>query len=153
TVNYRLGVFGFMAHPELTKESKNHASGNWALLDQRAALLWVRENIAAFGGDPMRVTIAGESAGSVAVSAQMASPLSKDLIAGAIGESGSLLGTLSPVPLSQAEEAGTKFADKLEAKTLADLRAIPAEKLLEATASEGIGRFPIAIDGYILPRQ
>src|SRR5437764_10758656 len=83
TVNYRLGVFGFLAHPELTKESPHHASGNYALLDQAAALRWVRDNIAAFGGDPRRVTIAGESAGSVSVSAQMASPLSRKLIAGA----------------------------------------------------------------------
>ena len=99
TVNYRLGVFGFLAHPELTGESPHHASGNYGLLDQNAALRWVRRNIAAFGGDPDKVTIAGESAGSVSVSAQMASPLSKDLIAGAIGESGSLMGTLPPVPL------------------------------------------------------
>src|SRR5215813_9483077 len=92
TVNYRLGVFGFFAHPELTKESPHRASGNYALFDQHAALEWVQQNIAAFGGDPKRVTIAGESAGSIAVSAQMASPLSKNLIAGAIGESGSILG-------------------------------------------------------------
>jgi para-nitrobenzyl esterase len=90
TVNYRLGVFGFLAHPELTKESPHHASGNYALLDQYAALRWVKENIAAFGGDPKRVAIAGESAGSISVSAQMASPLSKGLIAGAIGESGGI---------------------------------------------------------------
>src|SRR5437773_3764707 len=102
TVNYRLGVFGFLAHPELTKESPHHASGNYALLDQRAALQWVQTNIAAFGGDPKKVTIAGESAGSIAVSAQMASPLSKHLIAGAIGESGALIApTLPPVPLAQ----------------------------------------------------
>ncbi len=75
TVNYRLGVFGFLAHPELTKESPHHASGNYALLDQHAALQWVQQNIAAFGGDPRKVTIAGESAGSISVSAQMASPL------------------------------------------------------------------------------
>ena len=99
------------------------------------------------------MTIAGESAGSISVSAQMASPLSKDLIAGAIGESGSLMGTLPPVPLSEAEESGAKFAAKLEAKTLADLRAIPAAKLLEATASERIGRFPLAIDGWFLTKQ
>ena len=81
TVNYRLGVFGFFAHPELTKESPHHASGNYGLLDQQAALQWVQQNIAAFGGDPKHVTIAGESAGSISVSAQMASPLSKNLIA------------------------------------------------------------------------
>src|SRR6266550_1498011 len=101
TVNYRLGVFGFLAHPELTKESPRHASGNYGLLDQNAALRWVQKNIAAFGGDPKKVTIAGESAGSIAVSAQMASPLSKDLIAGAIGESGALIApTMPPFPLA-----------------------------------------------------
>src|SRR4051812_39471842 len=110
TVNYRLGVFGFLAHPELTAESPHHASGNYGLLDQSEALRWVRQNIAAFGGDPDRVTIAGESAGSFPVSPQMASPLSKDLIAGAIGEGGSLRGTLPPVPLAKAEEGGVRFA-------------------------------------------
>jgi para-nitrobenzyl esterase len=104
TVNYRLGVFGFMAHPELTKESPHHASGNYGLLDQTAALRWVQKNIAAFGGDPNRVTIAGESAGSIAVSAQMVSPLSKNLIAGAIGESGAMIKpTLAPVSLVDGE--------------------------------------------------
>src|ERR671926_431590 len=110
TLNYRLGLFGFFAHPELSKESPQHASGNYGLLDQAAALRWVHDNIAAFGGDPRRVTVAGESAGSVSVSAQMASPLSKDLIAGAIGESGSIMATLPAVPLPQAEQSGAKFA-------------------------------------------
>jgi para-nitrobenzyl esterase len=153
TVNYRLNVFGFLAHPELTKESPHHASGNYGFMDQNAALLWVRQNIAAFGGDPERVTIAGESAGSISVSAQMASPLSKDLIAGAIGESGSLMGTLPPVPLVEAEQTGVQFATKLGAKSLADLRKIPAAQLLEATADAGPGRFPLAIDGYFLPKD
>src|SRR5665647_2635924 len=85
TVNYRLGIFGFFCHPELSKETDYHGSGNYGLMDQWAALRWVQQNIAAFGGDPKRVTIAGESAGSLSVSAQMASPLSKNLIAGAIG--------------------------------------------------------------------
>src|SRR5205823_5083542 len=124
TVNYRLTVFGFFAHPELTKESPHHASGNYGLLDQNAALRWVQQNIAAFGGDPKKVTIAGESAGSTSVSAQMASPLSKDLFAGAIGESGSLMGTLPPVPLAEAEQTGVRFATKLGAKSLAELRKI-----------------------------
>ena len=151
TVNYRLGVFGFLAHPELTRESPHKSSGNYGLLDQNAALRWVQRNIAAFGGDPRRVTIAGESAGSVSVSAQMASPLSKGLIAGAIGESGSILGTLRAVPLEQAEREGVKFAAALGAKSLAELRAVSAEKLLEAATKGGmggIGRFPITIDGY-----
>ncbi|GAA4415933.1 carboxylesterase family protein [Nibrella viscosa] len=152
TVNYRLNVFGFMAHPELTKESPNKASGNYGLLDQSAALRWVQQNIAAFGGDPKRVTIAGESAGSTSVSAQMASPLSKNLIAGAIGESGSILGTLTPVTLAEAEESGVKFANQVGAKALTELRAIPAEKLLEATAQQGTPRFGINVDGYFLPK-
>ena len=151
TVNYRLGIFGFMAHPELTKEAPYKASGNYALLDQHAALQWVKQNIAAFGGDPRRVTIAGESAGSLAVSAQMVSPLSRDLIAGAIGESGSVLGTLPPIPLAQAEEQGAKFAASQNASTPAALRAIPAQQLLDAAGKPGSPRFPLTIDGYFFP--
>src|SRR5215207_3519745 len=148
TLNYRLGLFGFLAHPELSKESPQHASGNYGLLDQAAALRWVRENVAAFGGDPKRVTVAGESAGSASVSAQMATPLSKDLIAGAIGESGSVLSTMRAVPLAQAEADGTKFAGEVGAASLAALRALPTEKLMEATSKQPFGRFPIAVDGY-----
>src|SRR5688572_8431854 len=142
TVNYRLGVFGFFTHPELTKESPHNASGNYGLLDQQAALAWVRDNIAAFGGDPKKVTIAGESAGSIAVSALMASPLSKDLIAGAIGESGSIMGTLTPVALPEAEKICLQFADGVGANSLAALRAMPASQLLDATVKPGAPRFP-----------
>ncbi|GAB3032547.1 carboxylesterase/lipase family protein [Spirosoma pulveris] len=153
TVNYRLGVFGFFAHPDLTKESPNHSSGNYGYLDQAAALKWVKENIAAFGGDPNRVTIAGESAGSISVSALMVSPLSKGLFAQAIGESGSLLGGLPPTSLAKGEEAGTKFATEAAgANTLAELRAMPAEKLLEATAKPGVPWFTSTIDGYFFPK-
>lgn len=152
TVNYRLGPFGFLAHPELTKESPNHSSGNYGYLDQAAALRWVQQNIAAFGGDPKRVTIAGESAGSASVSAQMLSPLSRNLIAGAIGESGSVLGTLPPAPIAEAEQNGVKFAELLGAKSLAELRALPAETVLEATAKPGIPRFSSTIDGYFFPK-
>jgi len=141
TVNYRLGVFGFFTHPELTKESPHHASGNYGLLDQSAALQWVKQNIAAFGGDPRKVTIAGESAGSISVSAQMVSPLSRDLIAGAIGESGSILGALSAVPLEVARAEGTKFAAAVNAADLAALRAIPGEALLDAATKPGAARF------------
>ncbi len=150
TVNYRLGVFGFMAHPELTKESPHHSSGNYGLMDQHAALVWVKKNIAAFGGNPDKITIGGESAGSMSVSGQMASPLSKGLFVGAIGESGSLLGNLSPVSLAEAEQAGIAFASKADAITLADLRKIPAEKLLDASSGT---RFPITVDGYFFPQS
>lgn len=153
TVNYRLGPFGFMAHPELTAESPHKASSNYGYLDQSAALRWVQQNIAAFGGDPKKVTIAGESAGSISVSAQMASPLSKNLMAGAIGESGSLLGTLPPTSLTEAEQMGVKFAEQVGAKSLTDLRAIPAEKLLEATADPKTPRFSSAVDGYFFPKS
>lgn len=152
TVNYRLNVFGFMAHPELTEESPTGSSGNYGLLDQQAALAWVQENIAAFGGDPNRVTIAGESAGSVSVSAHMVSPLSKHLIAGAIGESGSLLRTLAPRRLADAEAAGVEFADDLGAESLAELRAMPAEEILDAT-SQSPFRFGLTLDGYFFNHE
>ena len=153
TVNYRLGVFGFLAHPELTKESPHHSSGNYGVMDQNAALRWVQQNIAAFGGDPKRVTIAGESAGSVSVSAQMASPLSKNLIAGAIGESGSLLGALPAIPLKKAEEIGVEFATTVKANSLAELRAMPAEEVLEASKKFGPFRFAMSVDGYFFPKS
>ena len=153
TVNYRLGVFGFFAHPDLTRESPHHASGNYTLLDQAAALLWVRQNIAAFGGDPRKITIAGESAGSFAVSAQMASPLSRDLISGAIGESGSILATRAPVPLAEAEEQGRKFASSLGASDMAALRGMTSAQLLEAAGKPGAARFGPAIDGYFFPES
>jgi para-nitrobenzyl esterase len=153
TVNYRLGVFGFFAHPELTKESPHHASGNYGLLDQSAALKWVQQNIAAFGGDPKKITIAGESAGSFSVSAQMASPLSKNIIAGAIGESGSLLGLQPTATLSDAEKSGASFASDVKANSLAELRAIPAEQLLKTTANTGFGKFPVDVDGYFFPKS
>lgn len=156
TVNYRLTIFGFFSHPELTKESPQQASGNYGLLDQVAALLWVQQNIAAFGGDPARVTIAGESAGSISVCALMASPLAKGLIAGAIGESGALIGPPMFLPtLKEGEATGVKFAGLLgsgEAPTLAALRAMPAEKVLEATAKPGLAWPAPIIDGYFLPK-
>ncbi|MEJ7559193.1 MAG: carboxylesterase family protein [Pedobacter sp.] len=150
TVNYRLGIFGFMAHPELTAESAHHSSGNYGLMDQHAALVWVKKNIAAFGGDPNKVTIGGESAGSMSVSGQMASPLSKGLFIGAIGQSGAFLGNLSPAPLADAEQRGVKFATGIKAKSLADLRKLPADSLLKISAGAS---FPFTIDGYFLPES
>ena len=153
TMSYRLGVFGFFAHPELTAESPHGASGNYALLDQHAALEWVRQNIGAFGGDPARVTIAGESAGSFSVSAQMASPLSKGLIAGAIGESGSLLGSRVPASRAEMEQSGVAFAERVGAPSLQALRALSAMELLEASAQPGMPRFSASVDGYFFPRS
>jgi len=153
TVNYRLGVFGFLAHPELTKESPHHSSGNYGLLDQSAALHWVHKNISAFGGDPHKITIAGESAGSVSVSAQMVSPLSKDLIAGAIGESGSLLGTLPPVELTKSEQTGLDFSKTIPARSLGELRSIPSEKMLSASSQFNSFRFSLTLDGYFFPQS
>jgi para-nitrobenzyl esterase len=152
TVNYRLGAFGFLAHPELTARSPHKASGNYGLMDQAAALEWVRRNIAAFGGDPRRVTIAGESAGSFSVSVQMASPLAKHLIHGAIGQSGSVLG-LRPLPnLSEAEADGQRLGAQLGAPALAQLQALPAAALLAASARPGAPRFGVIVDGHVLPR-
>ncbi len=156
TMNYRLNVFGFFAHPELTQEAPYHASGNYGLLDQTAALRWIRDNIKAFGGDPDRVTIAGESAGSSSVSAQMVSPLAKHLIAGAIGSSGSLMGTLSPIPLAKAEQNGMVLASNIGATSLTALHALPASHLLEATANVPLGEFGLpstAISCRILRRR
>jgi para-nitrobenzyl esterase len=153
TVNYRLTVFGFLAHPELSAESPHGASGNYGYLDQAAALRWVHENIAAFGGDPDRVTIAGESAGSISVSAQMVSPLAKELIAGAIGESGALIHpSLGPVPIVEAEQAGLAFAESAGASSLADLRAMSAEEILKVTARPNFPFATATIDGYFLPK-
>ncbi|MDR6194508.1 para-nitrobenzyl esterase [Siphonobacter sp. BAB-5404] len=146
SINYRVGNFGFFAHPELTQESGNHASGNYGLMDQIAALKWVQRNIRNFGGDPDRVTIAGQSAGSMSVNALVASPQAKGLFKQAIAESGANF--TSPHPsLAQAEEAGIKFMHSLEAASLEELRKKPAEAILKMDA--GL-RGPI-LDGYILP--
>lgn len=153
TVNYRLTVFGFLAHPELTAESPHKASGNYGLQDQAAALRWLYENIAAFGGDPQRIVIAGESAGSASVSAQMVSPLSKDLIAGAILSSGALGGGPWASPLSEAEQRGVQFGEQIGKESLAELRAMPAEELLEATARAQMLFFGPIVDGYFLPED
>ncbi len=158
TLNYRLDVFGFLAHPDLTTESEHHASGNYGLLDQLAALAWVKRNIAAFGGDPDRVTVFGESAGSLSVSALMASPLGRGLFARAIGESGAMLypdsSPYARLTLAKAEQAGVTFAELLLAHSMAELRAKPAEDVLDAAAKNaaavGTVRGPI-LEGYVLP--
>jgi para-nitrobenzyl esterase len=153
TFNYRLGVFGFFAHPELTRESGRNASGNYGLLDQIAALRWVQDNIAAFGGDPGNVTIFGESAGSFAVSALMASPLAAGLFHKAIGESGAYFtagaGTLVPQPLAVSEQHGVTFAASLGAESLAALRAKSSDDVL-AAAMKTQPWFSPTLDGYVL---
>jgi para-nitrobenzyl esterase len=154
-VNYRLGIFGFFAHPELTKESPHQASGNYGLLDQVAGLEWVRRNIATFGGDPQKVTIGGESAGSLSVSALMASPLSRDLFQQAIGESGAFFGLTGGrgfLSLAEAEKRGAEFAASIGGKNLAALRAMPSSDLLREASKKdnGFGFWPI-VDGYFLP--
>lgn len=153
TVNYRLGLFGFFAHPELSKETSYKASGNYGYLDQAFALQWVQKNIASFGGDPKKVTIAGESAGSVSVSAQMVSPLSKNLIAGAIGESGSGISALSAVPLAEAEKQGLEFAQKAGYTSLTQLRSASTRELYEVYQESRRFGFPSVIDGYFLPKS
>jgi para-nitrobenzyl esterase len=165
SMNYRLGVFGFFAHPWLTAEAAGAAVGNYGIMDQAAALRWVQRNIAAFGGDPGNVTIFGESAGSYSVSLLMASPDTQGLFQKAIGESGSIIGTRRQpnerntriYTLAQAETWGLKFVGSTGAKSLAELRAIPAAQLL--TDSKGAtykekGRDPaIVVDGHFMPED
>ena len=148
TINYRLGVFGFLAHPELTRESDHNSSGNYALLDQIAALHWVAKNIAGFGGDPKRVTIFGESAGAWSVNYLMAAPLAKGLFQRAIGESGAAFGPMQT--LAQAEQAGSKFAASMKVDSIQALRAKPAEDVSKAS---GLASFPPNVDGWMLPES
>jgi para-nitrobenzyl esterase len=154
TINYRLNVFGFLALPELSAESPYKASGNYGLLDQNAALKWVSKNISKFGGDPKKITIAGESAGSISVSVQMASPLSKSLIAGAIGESGAALNpTREPVSLPEAEKIGLEFVKIAGNPNLQQLRKMSANELYEIFKAQKDFKFPLVIDGYFLPKS
>jgi para-nitrobenzyl esterase len=150
-LNYRLGIIGFFAHPELTKESSHHASGDYGLLDQLAALQWIRRNIKAFGGDPKKVTIFGQSAGAFSVNALVASPLAKRLFRAAISDSGGVaagFGQTGMPSLEDAEKAGVKFAETVGVRSLAELRALPAEKLLQAGTIVGP-----SVDGWFLPES
>lgn len=165
---YRLGIFGFFSYSGLAAESPYRASGNYGLMDQIAALRWIRKNISAFGGDPNNITIFGESAGAWSVSALMASPLAHGLFQKAIGESGSMLGPGrdlygAPSPgaserslygarnLEASEKAGQEFARSIGADSLAALRAIPAAKLLQESKKEPFLYFWPNVDGYVLP--
>ena len=155
SIGYRLGALGFLAHPELSAESPQHVSGNYGLLDMIAALQWIKKNIAAFGGDPDKVTIFGESAGGIAVSQLCASPLAMGLIEGAISESG---GSFGPTrsgggpgenmrPLADAERSGAEFQASAGTSSIAELRKLPPEKLLAAMR----GLFWPNVDGWVVP--
>ncbi len=159
SIAYRVGQLGFLAHPGLSAETKNHVSGNYGLLDMIAGLQWIRKNISAFGGDPRRVTIFGESAGGIAVSQLCASPLAKGLFQGAISESGGSFGpprtTAMPGEnmkrLADAERAGEAYAKSAEVSSIAELRKIPADKI--PAGSAGLSPtmpWPI-IDGWVIP--
>jgi para-nitrobenzyl esterase len=150
TIAYRLGPLGFLAHPELTRESSHHSSGNYGLMDQIAALEWIQRNIAQFGGDPKNVTIAGQSSGAISVSILMASPLAKGLFQRAIGESGGLFEPVQLAPkflLANAERDGEKYAASLGATSLEELRKLPAAKL----TGDGGGIVHPVIEPYVLP--
>lgn len=158
SMNYRLGVFGFFSLPELVAESPQRAAGNYGLMDQTAALRWVQRNIAGFGGDPKSVTIFGESAGSIAVSAQMASPLAQGLFVQAIGESGGAFphNDFSFPPLAQTEKEDAAWAQTaFGSSSLASLRSVSAEDLVKAamTRGRGVPRFGPNVDGYFLPES
>jgi para-nitrobenzyl esterase len=158
TIAYRVGVLGFHAQPELSAESPHHVSGNYGLLDMIAALEWIQRNIDAFGGDGERVTIFGESAGGIAVSMLCASPLAKGLFHGAISQSGGSFGpsSRSPVPgenmrlLADAEASGDGLAEAAGVRSLKELRALPAEKVVEARGRLPGMAWPI-VDGWVIP--
>jgi para-nitrobenzyl esterase len=156
SIAYRVGQLGFLAHPELSAESPNHVSGNYALLDQIAGLQWVKKNIAAFGGDPNKVTIFGESVGGISVSILCASPLAKGLFEGAISESGGSFGPPRPTTfpgenlkrLWDAERAGEAYVKAAGVSSIAELRKIASDKL---PAGRGVGSSWPIIDGWVIP--
>lgn len=153
-LNYRLGVLGFLSHPELTRESGHASSGNYGFLDQIAALQWVRRNIAAFGGDPDNVTIVGQSAGSMSVLALQASPLAKGLFHRAVGMSGAAMAASGPFalrPLAQGEAEGVKFQQLVKAASLQDMRNLPVDRLT-VPRTPGAPMIGALQDGYVLPQ-
>ncbi len=152
TINYRLGIFGFLAHPELSAETEDGTSGNYGTYDQVAALKWVHEHIAQFGGDPGNITVFGQSAGAASIKNLVSSPLSKGLIRNAIIQSGGGIATAngSAEDQKQAEKKGKTFMDKHGYQSLSKMRAVPAEELLKIFKEEGMGLFRPHIDGILL---
>ncbi|ULQ54044.1 carboxylesterase/lipase family protein [Flavihumibacter fluvii] len=150
SINYRVGPFGFMAHPELSKE-QNNTSGNYGIMDQVAALRWIQKNISAFGGDPQQVTIAGQSAGSMSVFSLVASPLAKGLFQRAIAQSGGIIDGLLMSPLASAEKNGLAIQQQTGAKNLSELRKKTAAEILLASQSKEVGRLGLTLDGFVLP--
>lgn len=151
TANYREGIFGFFAHPELSKETAYKGSGNYGFLDQQAAIRWVHENISLFGGDPERITIAGESAGSMSVSALMASPLSRGLFAQAIGSSGSVIADKRVKSLAEAEKAGVDMMRRMGYKSVKEMRKVPAKVLMKQANVRNVPVYNI--DNHFLTEQ
>lgn len=151
TANYREGIFGFFAHPELSKETPYKGSGNYGFLDQQAAIRWVHENISLFGGDPERITIAGESAGSMSVSALMASPLSRGLFAQAIGSSGSVIADKRVKSLAEAEKAGVDMMRRMGYKNVKEMRKVPADVLMKQANVRNVPVYNI--DNHFLTEQ
>jgi len=156
SINYRLGVFGWLAHPDLSRESSLGVSGNYGLLDQILALQWVQHNIRAFGGDPSNVTIAGESAGGLSVMYLMAAPAARGLFAKAVAESAYMISTpelkKSAFGAPSAEDSGVKLATSLHANGMEELRSMDAVKLSSMAPMAGFAPFG-AVDGKVLPRQ
>ena len=152
TINYRLGIFGFLAHPELSAENPDGTSGNYGTYDQVAALKWVHNHIAQFGGDPDNITVLGQSAGAASIKNLVSSPLSKGLIKNAIIQSGGGIGSFgsSDSGQKQAETTGKTFMDKFGYNSLKSMRAVPAERLLEIFKAEGMNLFRPHIDGILL---
>lgn len=148
TANYREGVFGFFAHPDLTAETSYKGSGNYGFLDQVAAIQWVKDNIAAFGGDPNRINIVGESAGSFSTSLLMCSPLSKGNLAGVMGSSGAEVLPYEAVPQANADEAGVKLLESRGIKSLAEARALSADSLQKLIPPQGMAN--VVLDGYFM---
>jgi len=151
SINYRVGPFGFLVHPELNKESGHNVSGNYGILDQIAALTWIQKNIAAFGGDPVNVTIAGQSAGSFSVNALVASPLAKGLFHRAIAQSGSFVSSGPKKKLSDGEATGQTFLKNAGVNSIAELRQKSAEEIQKLAGTVPFGSFAPVYEDYVLP--